>query len=82
MLYAAHFLDGALDLDAVVDEAASSGTTPTALYLVRFRRLHFDDLPSGGLLNVRGKAISKLRERTTTGLRDARAAAERAYADQ
>jgi len=73
LLYADHYLDGALDLTAVVDQAAG-------IYLVLLRRLHFDNLPSGGVMNVRGRVTGKLRERTAAFLRDAKTQSERAYA--
>ena len=73
LLYADHYLDGALDLTAVVDQGAG-------IYLVLLRRLHFDNLPSGGVMNVRGRVIGKLRERTAAFLRDAKTQSERAYA--
>jgi hypothetical protein len=49
------------------------------MYLVLLRRLHFDDLPSGGLMNVRGKVIGKLRDQTETSLRDSKSRNEQAY---
>lgn len=63
LLYADHYLDGALDLTAVVDQAGDQAAGPAGLYLVLLRRLHFDDLPSGGLMNVRGRV------RLTSGAR-------------
>jgi len=75
-LYADHYLDGAIDVTAVVEET----TGQTGLYLIFLHRLHFDELPSGGLVNVRGKVIGKLRDATRTVLTDAKTAAERAYA--
>ena len=75
-LYADHYLDGALNLTAVVDPAPGQ----QGLYLVFLRRLHFDDLPSGGLMNVRGRVIGKLRDQTRQSLGDAKTVSERAYA--
>lgn len=79
LLYAAHFLDGGLDLAAVVDDAGGPGGAPAGSYLVILRRLHFDDLPSGGLLNLRGRVIGKLRARLAASLHDVRSATEQAY---
>ena len=73
-LYADHYLDGGLDLTAVIDQ------TPSAIYLVRLSRLHFDNLPSGGLENIRGRAMGKLKDRTTASLRAAKTRSEQAYA--
>jgi hypothetical protein len=43
------------------------------------RRLHFDNLPSGGLLNIRGRVIGKLTDVTKTLLGDAKTQSEREY---
>jgi hypothetical protein len=80
LLYAAHFLDGALELTAVVDQAGNQASGPAGSYLVLVRRLHFDNLPSGGALNVRGRVIGELLRRTTANLRDTKVRSERAYA--
>ena len=80
LLYAAHFLDGALDLTAVVDQTGDQAAEPGGIFLVLFRRLHFDNLPSGGLLNLRSKVMGELLQRTTALLRDTKARSERAYA--
>lgn len=77
LLYADHYLDGALDLTAVVDQA---GNQEAGIYLVVLHRLHFDELPSGGLIDIRGKVIGKLRDRTTTWLRDTKTRSEQAFA--
>jgi len=75
-LYADHYLDGAIDVTAVADQ----GQGQVGVYLVYLRRLHFDELPSGGLLDVRGKVIGKVREATRTNLLNAKTTNERAYA--
>jgi hypothetical protein len=75
-LYADHYYDGALALTAVVDQ----GTGQAGSYVLFLRRLHFDELPSGGLINIRGKVIGKLRDATKAALSDAKTASEQAYA--
>ena len=80
LLYAAHYLDGALTLSAVVDQPEGPPGSPAGIYLVLLRRLHFDDLPSGGPINLRARVIRELGNRTMTFLRDARARSEQAYA--
>lgn len=75
-LYADHYYDGALALTAVVDQGAGQA----GIYLVFLRRVHFDELPSGGLINVRGKVIGKLRDATKTALGEAKTGSEQAYA--
>jgi hypothetical protein len=44
--------------------------------------LHFDDLPSGGIVNVKGKVIGKMRDRTLVFFRDTKKTSEQAYASQ
>jgi hypothetical protein len=78
LLYADHFLDGALELRAVVDQVGTGAGNPAGIYLVVVRRLHFDDL--SGPFNVRGKVIGAVRNRLQTFLRDAKTASEQAYA--
>jgi len=86
-LYADHYFDGAIDVMAVVDQAGPPEPPEPpgplgqpGVYLVILRRLHFDELPSGGLINVRGKVIGKLRDAMRTSLGDAKTVTERAYA--
>jgi len=79
-LYADHYLDGALDVTAVVDRARGQPADTAGIDLVLLRRWHFDDLPSGGLLNVRGRVTDKLRDQTMAFLRGAKTSNEEAYA--
>jgi hypothetical protein len=78
LLYADHFLDGALNLRVAVDQVGIDAANAPSMYLVVLRRLHFDDL--SGPFNVRGRVISELRNRTETFLRDAKRTSEQAYA--
>jgi hypothetical protein len=55
-LYADHYFEAFLDVTTVVDGGA--GTS----YLLLERRAKFDDLPSGGLFSIRGRAVHKLRD--------------------
>ncbi|HMI56518.1 MAG TPA: hypothetical protein VK511_00580 [Gemmatimonadaceae bacterium] len=80
LLYADHYLDGALGLTAVVDGTKEGTAGDTGIYLVVLRRLHFDDLPSGGIVNVRGKVVGKLRDQMTASLRSTKSRLEQAYA--
>jgi len=57
-LYANHYFEGGLDLMAVVDRPGS----PAGVYLIALRRFRFDQLQSGGVLNIRGRVIGKLRD--------------------
>ncbi|MEO8878792.1 MAG: hypothetical protein ABI446_00155 [Gemmatimonadaceae bacterium] len=78
MLYASHYFEAQLDYLIVTDAPSANGEG--AMYLVVLRRSKFDDLPSGGLFNIRGKAMKKLREALRTTLIATRAEVERAYA--
>ncbi len=48
------------------------------MYFVILRRSKFDDLPSGGLSNIRGKAVKKLRDALMVILTGTRAEVEKA----
>jgi len=80
-IYANHYLEGGLDLLAIVDAglpAGGTGRTPNA-YLIVVRRFRFDYLP-GGLFNVRGRVRSQLVDRTRADLARTRAAIEQPVA--
>jgi hypothetical protein len=79
LLYASHYFESQVDLLTVSD--APTATGQGASYLVVLRRQKFDDLPSGGLFNIRGKAVKRLRESLRTTLASTRVAVARAYAE-
>jgi hypothetical protein len=79
LLYASHYFESQVDFLTVSD--APSATSRGASYLVVLRRQKFDDLPSGGLFNIRGKAVKKLRESLRTTLANTRVAVAKAYAE-
>jgi hypothetical protein len=66
-IYANHYFETALELTSVFDRPAQGGA-PSESYLVVLRRYRFDNLP-GGILNIRGKAISALRDQLLADLR-------------
>ncbi|MEO6209398.1 MAG: hypothetical protein ABIQ10_04640 [Gemmatimonadaceae bacterium] len=80
MLYASHYFESQLDFLTATDAPAASGKS--TMYLVVLRRSKFDDLPSGGLFNIRGKAVKKLRDALRTTLVATRAELETAYGEQ
>jgi hypothetical protein len=82
LLYSDHFLDGGLDLTTVVDRSAgrSVPSDSAGVVVVVLRRMHFDELPSGGIVNVRGRVMGKTRDRTETFLQDTKRRSEAAYA--
>jgi len=79
LLYASHYFESQIDLITVAD--AEPGSAGPASYLVIVRRQKFDDLPSGGLFNIRGKAVKKLRDALRSTLASTRAEMSAAYAD-
>jgi hypothetical protein len=68
-------LDGGLVLADVVD---ASGTA-SAVYLIVLSRIHFDNLPSGGLINLRRKVSGKLKDQIAASLKRAKGSSEEAY---
>ena len=61
-IYANHYFEAAVDLTCVVDRPGGS-------YLLVLRRYRFDNMPSGGLLNIRGRAVGALRDQLSADLR-------------
>jgi hypothetical protein len=79
LLYASHYFESQVDFLTAADAPASSGKG--AMYLVVLRRSKFDDLPSGGLFNIRGKAVKKLRDALKIVLANTRTEVGKAYAE-
>ncbi len=65
-IYANHYFEAALEVMSVIDRDGdgSSGST----YVVVERRFRFDNLPRGGILNIRGRAVNGLRDQLRTDL--------------
>jgi hypothetical protein len=61
-IYANHYFEAALDLTGVI--ARPEGGS----YQLVLRRYRFDNLPSGGLLNIRGRATGALRDQLLADL--------------
>jgi hypothetical protein len=61
-IYANHYFETALDLTGVVDRRGG-------LYVLVLRRYRFDNMPSGGILNIRGRAVGALRDQLLGDLR-------------
>ena len=75
-IWANHYFEGVFDLTGIVDRARASGKP--GIYLVLLRRFRFDDLPSGGIINIRGKVVGKLRDQLRADLEQQKAASEKA----
>ncbi len=73
-LYANHFFEAALEVLSVIDVNTDAGARES--YLVMERRYRFDNLPRG-ILNIRGKAVSGLREQLRADLARERAQIDR-----
>jgi hypothetical protein len=77
-LYANHYLEGALEMLAIVDVGTPAGGSAQApnVYVIVVRRFRFDNLPVG-LFNIRGRVRSQLIDRTRTDLTRTRATIEK-----
>lgn len=75
-IWANHYFEGVFDLTGIVDRARDGGKP--GIYLVRLTRFRFDDLPSGGLVNIRGKVVGKLRDQLRADLEHQKSASEKA----
>ena len=60
-IYANHYFEAGLETLAAVEHAGATGATDR-ITLVGIRRLRFDNLPSGGVLNLRGRVRNGLQE--------------------
>ena len=67
-IYANHYFEAGLEALAAVDRA-SPGNTNSGITVVAIRRYRFDHLPSGGLLNIRGRVTGGLRDNVATDLK-------------
>jgi hypothetical protein len=73
-IYANHYFEAAVDLTCVVERQGPGGRPGS--YLLVFRRYRFDNMPSGGLINIRGRAVGALRDQLVADLRRQKATAE------
>lgn len=78
LLYASHYFESQVDYIMVADAESPPGTPE--IYLIIVRRQKFDDLPSGGLFNIRGKAVKRLRDSLRATLANTRTEMMKAYA--
>ncbi len=74
-IYANHYFEAAIEVLNVIDRDA--GGEPTATYLIFERRFRFDNLPRGGIFNIRGRAVTGLRDQLLDDLRREKSAADR-----
>ena len=69
-IYADHYFEAGLELLTAIDDdsAAVNGASPLGFTLLAVRHYRFDHLPSGGLLNLRGRVIGGLRDNVRADL--------------
>jgi hypothetical protein len=75
-LYANHYFDARLDITALADAPTEAEPETYALVV---RRLKFDKLPSGGMFDVRGRIIRRLRTALHDELTETRSRLEMLY---
>lgn len=75
-IYANHYFEAALEVVNAIDREAAAD--PPATYVVVERRFRFDNLPRGGILNIRGRAVNGVRQQLLADLRREKVATERA----
>lgn len=73
-LYASHYFIGAFTLTTLLDRPDAPGGSGS--YYMVVQRMRFDHLPSGGLLNIRGRVIGKMNEALAAELRERKATLE------
>jgi hypothetical protein len=74
-IYANHYFEAAVELTCVIERQGPGGRPSS--YLLVLRRYRFDNMPSGGLLNIRGRAVGALRDQLLADLRRQKTTAER-----
>jgi hypothetical protein len=73
-IYANHYFEAAFDLTSVIAREPAEGQPGS--YLLVLCRFRFENLPRGGILNIRGKVVGSLRDRMVCDLARQRAIAE------
>lgn len=73
-LYASHYFLGAFTLTTILDRPEAPGGRGVYYFVVQ--RLRFDHLPSGGLLNIRGRVIGRMHDALRADLTQRKASLE------
>ena len=68
-IYADHYFEAGLEVLAAVDRTTGGAPAPGSITLVAIRRYRFDHMPSGGLLNIRGRVANGLRDNVRADLK-------------
>ena len=68
-IYADHYFEAGLELLTAIDDSApANGASPSGFTLLAVRHYRFDHLPSGGILNLRGRVVGGLRDNVRADL--------------
>ena len=68
-IFADHYFEAGFELLVAADDSVSApSTAPQGFTCIALRRYRFDHLPSGGILNLRGRVIDGLRDNTRSDL--------------
>ena len=69
-IYADHYFEAGLEVLAAVERTGPTAVPESSgITLVAIRRYRFDHMPSGGLLNIRGRVANGLRDNVLADLR-------------
>ena len=67
-IYADHYFEAGLELLTAIDDSAATNGAPSGFTLLAVRHYRFDHLPSGGILNLRGRVVGGLRDNVRADL--------------
>jgi hypothetical protein len=68
-IYADHYFQAGLELLTAIDDSApANGASAPGFTLIAVRHYRFDHLPSGGILNLRGRVVGGLRDNVRADL--------------
>jgi hypothetical protein len=81
-IYANHYFEAGLELLSAVDRATEGTGSNDGITLLAIRRYRFDHLPSGGLLNIRGRVVGGLRDNVRADLTRFKRESEAAWRPQ
>ena len=71
-----------MELLTAVDRATEGAGSKDGITLLAIRRYRFDNLPSGGLLNIRGRVVGGLRDNVRADLTRLKRESEGAWRPQ
>jgi hypothetical protein len=81
-IYANHYFEAGLEILTAVDRATEGASSADSITLLAIRRYRFDHLPSGGLLNIRGRVVGGLRDNVHSDLARLKGESEAAWRAQ